>query len=111
MLPLFFIRLKGLQSMKRSEFVFTIGFLGDAAVVDRRAQKQYKSHTTMQLAEEGLFRAAFSSALYSGDSQEMQSFLAYFSQKTGLQELTEDRVKRLFGIYTVPDEITKVIAV
>ncbi len=97
--------------MKRTEFVFTIGFQGDAAVVDRRAQKMYGSHSTMQLAEEGLYRAAFSSALYSGDSEEMRQFLDFFSQKTGLEALDEDRVKRLFGIYTVADQVKRIITI
>jgi hypothetical protein len=97
--------------MKRTEFVFTIGFQGDAAVVDRRAQKMYGSLSTMQLAEEGLYRAAFSSALYSGNTEEMKQFLDFFSQKTGLEALDEDRVKRLFGIYTVPDQVKRIISV
>ncbi|TVQ26935.1 MAG: hypothetical protein EA382_04645 [Spirochaetaceae bacterium] len=97
--------------MKRSEFVFTIGFQGDAAVVDRRAQRQYGSLSTMELAEQGLYRAAFCSALFSGLPDEMEQFIRFFGEKTGIDGLNEDRIKRLFGIYTVPDEVKKIIAV
>lgn len=97
--------------MKRAEFVFTIGFQGDAAVVDKRAMRSYRNLGTMELAEHGLYRAAFCSALYSGDTAEMEQFIAYFAEKTGMEELTADRLKRLFGVYTVPDDVKKVIAV
>ena len=97
--------------MTRSEFVFTIGFQGDAAIVDKRAQRKYGKLGTMELANEGLYRAAFCSALFSGDEAEMATFIEQFSQKTGTPDLTVERVKRLFGIYTVPDEIKKIITV
>ena len=97
--------------MKRAEFVFTIGFQGDAAVVDRRAMRSYRNLGTMELAELGMYRAAFCSALFSGDAAEMQQFISYFSEKTDKADLTEDQVKRLFGVHTVPDDVKKVIAV
>ncbi len=97
--------------MTRSEFVFTIGFQGDAAVVDKRAQRRYGKLSTMELAGEGLFRAAFCSAIYSADEQEMGEFVRYFAEKTGADDLTADRLKRLFGVYTVPNEVKKIIAV
>ena len=97
--------------MKRSEFVFTIGFQGDAAVVDKRAQHRYGKLSTMELAGEGLYRAAFCSAIFSGDESEIDEFVRFFAEKTGMQDLTVDRVKRLFGVYTVPDEIKKIVSV
>lgn len=97
--------------MTRSEFVFAIGFQGDAAIVDKRAQRRYGKMGTMELAREGLYRAAFCSALFSAAPDEMEQFVAYFSEKTGTPDLTADRIKRLFGVYTVPDEIKKIVAV
>jgi len=97
--------------VKRSEFVFTIGFQGDAAIVDRRAERRYAKLGTMELAGEGLYRAAFSSAIYSGDEAEMNEFVRFFAEKTGMEGLTADRLKRLFGVYTVPDEVKKIITV
>ena len=97
--------------MKRSEFVFTIGFQGDAAVVDKRAQRRYGQLTTMELAGEGLYRAAFCSAIFSGDEAELDAFVRFFAEKTGVDGMTADRLKRLFGVYTVPDEVKKIVAV
>jgi hypothetical protein len=107
--------------MTRQEFVFTIGFQGDAAIVDKRAMRQFGRLSTMELAGEGLYRAAFCSALYSGDAGEMAEFVKHFAQKTGSAGLefdssesdageAADQLKRLFGVYTVPDEIKRVVA-
>ena len=97
--------------MTRSEFVFTIGFQGDAAVVDKRAQRRYGKLSTMELAGEGLFRAAFCSAIFADNESEMDEFVRYFAEKTGMDDLTSDRLKRLFGVYTVPSDVKKIIAV
>ena len=97
--------------MTRQEFVFTIGFQGDAAIVDRRAQRQFGRLSTMELAREGLYRAAFCSALFSGDQQEMSEFIRHFAEKTHNPDLTEDQVKRIFGVYTVPDEVKRVVSI
>lgn len=97
--------------MTRSDFVFTIGFQGDAAVVDKRAQRRFGRLSTMELAGEGLYRAAFCSALYSADEAEMDEFVRFFAEKTGDDHLTADRLKRLFGVFTVPAEVRKIVAV
>jgi hypothetical protein len=107
--------------MTRQEFTFTIGFQGDAAIVDKRAMRQFGRLSTMELAEKGFYRAAFCSALFSRDAEEMAEFTKHFAQKTdsaGLEsdssgsdtDQAVDRLKRLFGVYTVPDEIKRVVS-
>jgi hypothetical protein len=97
--------------MTRQEFVFTIGFQGDAAIVDSRAKRRHGRLSTMELAEKGLYRAAFCSALYSGSTEEMGEFVRHFAEKTHNPDLTEDQVKRIFGVYTVPDEVKRVVSI
>jgi hypothetical protein len=98
--------------MTRQEFTFAIGFQGDTAIVDKRAMRQHGKLTTMGLAESGLYRAAFCSALFSGDSGEMDEFIRVFAAKAsgGPDRPTADGLKRLFGVYTVPDEIKRVVS-
>jgi len=101
--------------MTRNEFVFAIGFQGDTAIVDKRAMRQYGRLTTMELAEKGLHKAAFCSALYASDQAEMEEILRYFRDRTdvaGSDRTIEsaDELKRLFGVYTVPDEIKRVVS-
>lgn len=67
--------------------------------------------STMELADKGLYRAAFCSAIYSGDESEMKRFTEHFSRISGMHECTADRLKLLFGVHTVPDEVTRVVTV
>ena len=107
--------------MTRQEFTFTIGFQGDAAIVDKRAMRQYGRLSTMELALKGLYRAAFCSALFSSEASEMNDFIRHFAERTStagldsdLSDLSADKaadqLKRLFGVYTVPDEIKRVVS-
>ena len=97
--------------MTRDEFVFTIGFQDDAAIVDSRAMKRFRKLSTMELAREGLYRAAFCSAIHSGSQEETDQFVAYFGEQTGMDGLTVERLQRLFGVYTVPDQIKRIVTV
>lgn len=84
--------------ISREDFVFTIGFDGAVAVVDGRAKRQYGRLTTMELAEAGLYRAAFSSALYAKNETEMRAFIEYFNRKAGTTYSSAEQLKRLFGV-------------
>ncbi|MFP4066759.1 MAG: hypothetical protein ACOCWU_02240 [Spirochaetota bacterium] len=97
--------------MKREDFVFTIGYQGETAVIDARARKKYRSLSTMELAERGLYGQAFRSAIYSGSEEEMQQLLEFFRTATSLPAESEASVKRLFGVYDVPEGIEKTLAV
>jgi len=57
--------------LSREDFVFTIGYDGPAAVVDNQAKRKYGKLSTRELAARGLFRAAYSSAVYSKDPKEL----------------------------------------
>jgi hypothetical protein len=89
--------------MKRNEFDFTIGYSGKNAVVDKKAMNTYGKLSTMELAENGLFRAAFASAIYSGNSEEMQQFIAFYSKCSGRNFQSSEELSRVFGVYPVND--------
>jgi hypothetical protein len=89
----------------RDDFVFTIGFDGDAAVVDRRAKAKYRGRSTMELAKAGLFRAAYASALYGDDAREMEEFLRYYDSVAGTTYAVKGDASRLFGV--AKENITK----
>jgi hypothetical protein len=93
--------------ISREDFVFTIGFDGLHAVVDGRAKRQYGKLSTMELAETGLYRAAFSSALFSKDETEMRSFIDFFNKLAGTSYTRPEDFKRLFGVEF--EEVTKVL--
>jgi hypothetical protein len=90
--------------MKREEFIFIIGYQGNVAIIDGKAKKKYGSYTTRQLAEAGLFKPAFCSALYSGDPNEMDDFLRIFNSAHPGPPYTQEQLSRLFGVFEVPKE-------
>jgi hypothetical protein len=91
--------------LSREDFVFTIGYDGPVAVVDNQAKKKYGKLSTGELAEKGLFRAAYSSALYSKDPAELK-LVAEAYGRTGGPEAGQpvpdlSSLDRLFGVSLV----------
>ena len=86
--------------LSREDFVFTIGYDGASAIVDGRAKRQYGKLSTMELAEEGLYRAAFASAFYEmkKDDGPMLEFIRFFNSKAGTSYSRAEELQRLFGV-------------
>jgi hypothetical protein len=87
--------------LPREDFIFTIGYDGPAAVVDGQAKRRYGPLSTAELANRGLFRAAWSSALYSGDKAEKELVLDAYNKAAGTSYRAEDSPDRLFGVFPV----------
>jgi len=94
--------------LSREDFVFTIGYDGPVAVVDRQAKRKYGKLSTRELAGKGLFRAAYSSAVYSGNQEDIK-FVADAFWKLAAADSPEAEVSaadltaldRLFGVFLV----------
>jgi len=86
--------------LSREDFVFTIGYDGASAIVDGRAKRQYGKLSTMELAEEGLYRAACASAFYEMKKDEgpMREFIAFFNARAGTTYTKAEELQRLFGV-------------
>ncbi|MDR0387906.1 MAG: hypothetical protein LBH57_07680 [Treponema sp.] len=87
--------------LSREDFVFTIGYDGAAAVVDGQAKRRYGSLSTAELAEQGLFRAAYSSAVYSKNPGELQTVLDAYNRTSGSSFTAGAPLDRLFGVFPV----------
>jgi hypothetical protein len=87
--------------LSRAEFVFTIGYDGPAAVVDGQAKKRYSSLSTAELAEKGLFRAAYSSAIWSKDPKELETLVEIYNRVSGASVKADSSLQRLFGVFPV----------
>jgi hypothetical protein len=85
--------------LSRAEFVFTIGYDGPAAVVDKQAMKHYGALSTRELAEKGLFRAAYSSAVYSKDPGELAAVIDIYNRISGSSISVDSPLERLFGVF------------
>ena len=92
--------------LPREDFIFTIGYDGPAAVVDNQAKRKYGKLSTRELAEKGFFRAAYSSAVYSKNPEELALVAEIYSrlgkQEAGnLPDTAVSALERLFGVSEV----------
>jgi hypothetical protein len=94
--------------LSREDFIFTIGYDGPAAVVDGQAKRRYGSLSGRELAEKGLFRAAYSSAIYSKDPAELDAVLEIYNRTSGESYTAASSLDRLFGVF--PVDVKRAIA-
>ena len=94
--------------LSRADFIFTIGYDGPAAVVDSKAKRRYSSLSTKELAEKGLFRAAYSSAVWSKDPEELKTVIEIYNKVSGAAIRADTSLERLFGVF--PIEVKRSIA-
>jgi len=87
--------------LSREDFVFTIGYDGPTAVVDKEAKKKYGKFSTRELAEKGFFRAACSSAVYSKNPEELGIVAEAFFGAGNPPQTGFDAMERLFGVTMV----------
>jgi hypothetical protein len=87
--------------LSREDFIFTIGYDGPAAVVDGQAKKRFGKLSTRELAEKGLFRAAYSSAIYSRNPAELDALVETYNRTAGTSYTASSSLDRLFGVFPV----------
>ncbi|MDR1863686.1 MAG: hypothetical protein LBQ67_07195 [Treponema sp.] len=85
----------------REDFVFTIGYDGPVAIVDKEAKKKYGGLSTRALAEKGLFRAAYSSAVFSRNPAEKQLVADVYNKLSASSPVDPSALDRLFGVFPV----------
>ena len=94
--------------MKREHFIFTIGYQGGCALVDGRSLKKFGGLSTRELVDQGLYRAALRSALYTEDQDGIEYIRLEYNKKSARQYETAEDIKRLLGVYELTPEISKV---
>jgi hypothetical protein len=97
--------------MRREEYVFTIGFEGSSAIVDGRLRARYGSLSSRRLAEEGLFKQAICSALFSARPGELEEVLSIYNQRTEHPVASVEELKRIYGTFGVPEGVTKIAVI
>jgi hypothetical protein len=86
--------------LSREDFIFTIGYDGPIAVVDKQAKKKFGKLSTKELAEMGLFRPAYSSAVYSRNKEEIELVVEAYNRLGG-NSADVSSMERLFGVSLV----------
>jgi len=103
--------------ISRGDFVFTIGYEGNTAVVDGAMKKRYRSLSTVELAEKKLYKQAVCSAVYEESTRKqgnsggeaLQRVLEIYNSDTERKIGSVEELKRTFGVYEVPEGIGKVM--
>ncbi|MCY4482685.1 MAG: hypothetical protein OXC12_07410 [Spirochaetaceae bacterium] len=94
--------------VNRADFLFVIGYDGDKAVVHGQQRRRFGKLDTAQLLEQGLFKPAFCSAEYSGKADELE-LVRMAMERIGGQPCSVEDLRKLFGVYGVPDNIKRVV--
>jgi hypothetical protein len=100
--------LRAATLVNRADFLFVIGYDGDKAVVHGQQRRRFGKLDTAQLLEQGLYKAAFCSAEFSGKADELELVRAAMEQVAGQPCSLED-LRKLFGVYGVPDNVKRVV--
>jgi hypothetical protein len=97
--------------LSRDDFIFTIGYDGPSAVVDSQAKKHYGGLSTRELAEKGLFRAAYASVVYArawqpeagkeGWESALAALVETYNRVSGASLTAASPLDRLFGVFPV----------
>ncbi|ULQ60371.1 hypothetical protein K7I13_03420 [Brucepastera parasyntrophica] len=94
--------------ISRKDAIWSIGYDGNTAIVDKAARNRYGRLTTMQLAEAGFFRAAAASALYNESDTELADVTEVYNRISG-SSYPVDAIPRLFGVARVNADKIKVL--
>lgn len=96
--------------MRREDYIFTIGYDGETAIVDKKAKKRYGKMSTQQLVGQGLFREALKSVLFEKDNRGIEAVIAAYNQAENASFATAEELMRLFGVDSVRSDISKIKA-
>jgi len=94
--------------ISRADFAFTIGYEGSTAIVDAKARAAYGKLPVAELAEKGLYRAAFAAAVHSGSAEDMAVFMRVWNERAGTGHGSPEEFTRLFGVKL--EEVRRVLA-
>jgi len=97
--------------MKREDYIFAVGFDGNTAIVDKSARAMYGKLDTKALADKGLFKAAYRSAVFSGSSEDADYVLEKFNEVSKIRYENSEDLAKVFGVQPPSDDITSVRAV
>lgn len=95
------------MKLTREQFAAVVGYQGSVAVMDRKLLKSLKGLSPHQALEEGMFRAALSLAIY--DGQGLEKITEELAERYQKPLRVEDAM-RMFGVYSVPEDIERVLS-
>jgi hypothetical protein len=95
--------------ISREDFMFTVGYQGNTAIVDGVSKRRFGKLHSKELAEKGMFKPALCAALYSGEEEDYALVIEQYNKHATKKIGSVEELKKVFGVSKVPDEIEKVI--
>jgi hypothetical protein len=95
--------------ISKEDFMFTVGYQGNTAIVDGMSKRKYSKLSIGDLAEKGMFKPALCAALYSGNESDLTTVLTQYNKHATKKITSIDELKKVYGVTKAPDEIEKVI--
>ena len=89
--------------------MFTIGYQGDSALVDRSNLEKFGNLGEPELLEAGLFKPAFCRSLFNQDQDGMERVLQAYNANSSQKYKNLEEIKRAFGVFSVPENIKKTV--
>ena len=96
------------RGLSRADFMFTIGYRGSIAIVDRAARRRYARLSVAGLLERGLYKAALCAAEHDDDQEAKQAVLRSYNEQTVAPVTDVEQLRARFGVFGVPGSVTGV---
>ena len=84
--------------MKVQEYMFTIGFSGNTAIVDGAAMKKYGNLGIDELVDRGLFKPALAAAFFTNDTKALDRIREAYNRAAGTNFEDHAQILRVFGL-------------
>ena len=94
--------------MKVADFMFTVGYNGLEAIVNKQTEEEGKNLSVKDLVDLGMFKPALCNALYNDDNDGIDYLMKSYNRISGSHYHSKEQVMRLFGVFSVPDKVAKV---
>ena len=94
--------------LSRVDFIFTIGYDGDTAIVDSRTKAKFGRLSTLELARAGLYKQAVCSAIYDEDEEALEKIMSIFNKDAEITVPSVERLKRILGVNSYSKNITRI---
>lgn len=95
--------------ISREDFIFTVGYEGNKAIVNSRQKRSYGRLSALELAGEGLFKEAVSAAVFDKNEQDLARILEIFNENSEKKIDSVEALKRTLGVLEVFGTIERVM--
>lgn len=97
--------------LRREDFVFTIGYQGNTAIVDGKLKSKFRNLSTEELARQGLYKPAICSAIFNDSAEELEVVRNIINKKRKKKINTIAELKKVYGVTELPQGVDKALVI